>query len=94
MVAMHRQVLVGLVLLVLGAVLFAMLVHAGANVVSGVGLVLALSGVALIGNGAILRRRAGDDARARRSDDGPAWRTSRVAQPPRLSARSVTLQGA
>jgi putative Mn2+ efflux pump MntP len=57
MVAPGRQALMGAVLLVVGCLVFAALVVAGANVVSGVGLVLAVWGVALLVNALVLARR-------------------------------------
>lgn len=57
MVAPGRQALIGAVLLVVGCLVFAGLVVAGANVVSGVGLVLAVWGLALLANAVRLARR-------------------------------------
>jgi energy-coupling factor transporter transmembrane protein EcfT len=57
MVAPGRQALMGAVLLVVGCLVFAGLVVAGANVLSGVGLVLAVWGLALLVNALVLARR-------------------------------------
>lgn len=57
MVSPGRQELMGAVLLVVGCLVFAGLVVAGANVVSGVGLVLAVWGIALLVSGALQSRK-------------------------------------
>jgi hypothetical protein len=57
----RRQVLLGLVLLVVGCLAFLGLVAAGTTVLSSVGVVLAVAGLALIVNGAVLARRGGDE---------------------------------
>ena len=58
MVRPARQVLLGAGLLVGGCVLFGALVVAGANVLSAVGLVLAVSGLALLVSGFVQARRS------------------------------------
>lgn len=57
MVTPGHQGLAGAALLVVGCLLFAGLVVAGANVLSGVGLVLAVWGVVLLVNGVVLARK-------------------------------------
>ena len=57
MVSPGRQELMGAVLLVVGCLVFAGLIVAGANVVSGVGLVLAVWGIALLVSGALQSRK-------------------------------------
>lgn len=51
-----RQILIGLVLLLVGSVLGAALIEAGANVLAGPGLVVAVAGLVILGNGALLAR--------------------------------------
>ena len=62
MVRPGRQALLGAVLLIVGSLVFAGLVVAGANVVSGVGLVVAVWGVALLVSGALQSRKGSGDA--------------------------------
>lgn len=57
----RRQVLLGLALLVAGCLAFAGLVAAGTTVLSSVGVVLAVAGLALLVNGAVLAHRGGDE---------------------------------
>jgi drug/metabolite transporter (DMT)-like permease len=56
----------GAVLLVVGCAAFAGLVRAGANVLSSVGLVLAVAGLVLLGNAVVVNRR---ERQASRSQD-------------------------
>jgi uncharacterized membrane protein HdeD (DUF308 family) len=62
MVRRRRQALLGAVLLIIGSLVFAGLVVAGANVVSGVGLVLAVWGVALLVSGALQSRKGSGES--------------------------------
>ena len=59
MVDGRRQVLRGLVALVVGCVVAYVLVRAGANTFSSLGFVIAVVGLILIGNGLVLQRRGG-----------------------------------
>ena len=52
-----RQVGLGAVLLVVGVVVAFLLVQAGVDTLAMVGYVLAVAGIALIGNGLLLRRK-------------------------------------
>jgi uncharacterized membrane protein YiaA len=64
---------IGAVLLVVGCLAFAGLVQAGANVLSSVGLVLAVAGLVMLGNAAVVRHRDGQSSRA--TEDGSTGRS-------------------
>jgi uncharacterized membrane protein YiaA len=66
MVRPGTQAGIGAVLLVAGCLAFAGLVRAGANVLSSVGLVLAVAGLVMLGNAVVVRHRDGESSRAQR----------------------------
>lgn len=73
MVRPATQSAIGAGLLVVGCLAFAGLVQAGANVLSSVGLVLAVAGLVMLGNALVVSRREGDDNRLQQ--DGSTGRS-------------------
>ncbi len=69
-----RQVVIGVLLLLAGAVFAALTIQAGIDVVSGIGLVVAVWGLVLIGNGLVQRPRI-----ARRNTRPPSDELDRQA---------------
>lgn len=54
----NRQIAVGAVLLVLGALVAFLLVRGGVDTLASAGYVVLAAGLALVGNGLVLRRKA------------------------------------
>jgi uncharacterized membrane protein YiaA len=73
MVRPAKQGAIGAVLLVVGCAAFAVLVQAGANVLSSVGLVVAVAGLVMLGNAVVVRHRDGESSRAQQ--DGGTGRS-------------------
>lgn len=68
----QRQVLLGLALLVVGAVAAVLLVQGDATTLAGAGYALGIAGLVLIGSGVVQHRAASHPTLADRGQDGPA----------------------